>query len=163
LVRNLNPPRVGLVDTAALDDPTSPCSIEQALGLVGDRWSMLVLRDTFRGLRRFDEIRRDLGIPRAVLSDRLRRLVDAGILARRRYQDHPPRDEYRLTEMGRELSPILVALMHWGDRWLQEGEPPTVLVHSACGEPLELGFHCSSCHVDFGPLEISSRHRQEAS
>lgn len=135
----------------------SPCSIEQALGLVGDRWSLLVLRDCFRGLRRFDEIRRDLGIPRAVLADRLRRLVDAGILSRRRYSDHPPRDEYRLTQMGRELSPILVALMHWGDRWLQVGDPPTVLIHSACGEPFDLGFHCTHCAVDFGPLEVASR------
>ncbi len=150
------------MDDTALRDRSTPCSIEQALDLVGDRWSMLILRDSFRGLRRFDEIRRDLGIPRAVLSDRLRRLVDAGILARRRYQEHPPRDEYRLTDMGRELSPILVALMRWGDRWLQDGDPPTVLVHSTCGETFDLGFHCETCGVDFGPLEVSSRHDRGA-
>jgi DNA-binding HxlR family transcriptional regulator len=158
-----------LQDQAERSDPTatpgvgsrgdgSPaCSIEQALQLVGDRWSMLILRDAFRGIRRFDEIRRDLGTPRAVLAERLRKLVDAGILQRQRYQEHPPRDEYRLTDMGRELSPILVALMHWGDRWLQDAGPPTVLVHEPCGSDVHLGFHCPACGVDFGPLEIASR------
>ncbi|MFM7063971.1 MAG: winged helix-turn-helix transcriptional regulator [Actinomycetes bacterium] len=138
------------------EDPA--CSIAASLDIVGDRWTILILRDAFRGLHRFDEFRRDLEIPRAVLADRLRRLVDAGVLVKRPYSEHPPRDEYRLTEMGRELSPILVALMQWGDRWLGGPEgPPTVLVHEPCGTEVDLRFHCWECDRDFSPLEIASR------
>ena len=134
------------------------CSIAAALEVVGDRWSILILRDVFRGIHRFDELRRDLEIPRAVLADRLRRLVESGVLVRRRYSEHPPRDEYRLTDMGRELSPILVALMQWGDRWLGgEDGPPTLLVHEPCGHEVDLGFHCWTCGEDFTPLDIASR------
>jgi len=142
--------------TPANDEPA--CSIAASLDIVGDRWTILILRDSFRGLHRFDEFRRDLEIPRAVLADRLRRLVDAGVLVRRQYSEHPPRDEYRLTDMGRELSPILVGLMQWGDRWLGGPDgPPTVLVHEPCGTEVDLRFHCGTCARDFSPLEIASR------
>src|SRR5688572_6756354 len=94
------------------------CSIARALAVIGDRWTILVLRDCFKGIRRFDEIRRDLDIARPVLADRLKRLVDHGVLEKRLYQERPNRYEYHLTDMGRELSPILVALMHWGDHYL---------------------------------------------
>ena len=142
----------------------SPCSIASALDIVGDRWTILILRDAFRGLHRFDEFRRDLEIPRAVLAERLKRLVDSGVLVKRQYSEHPPRDEYRLTDMGRELSPILVALMQWGDRWLSGPEgPPTILVHEPCGTEINLGFHCWECGTDFTPLDISSRHGAAAS
>lgn len=134
---------------------THACSIARALDVIGDRWSILILRDTFRGIRRFEEIRRDLGIPRAVLSERLASLVDTGVLARRQYMAHPPRSEYRLTEMGRELSPVLVGLMQWGDRWCSGGTPPTILVHESCGTEVDLGFHCQRCDTDFGPTEIA--------
>ena len=134
------------------------CSIAASLDIVGDRWTILILRDAFRGLHRFDEFRRDLEIPRAVLAERLRRLVEAGVLVKRQYSEHPPRDEYRLTDMGRELSPILVALMQWGDRWLGGPDgPPTVLVHEPCGTEVDLRFHCWECDEDFTPLEIASR------
>ncbi len=136
---------------------TEPCSIAAALEIVGDRWTILILRDAFRGLRRFDEFRRDLDIPRAVLADRLRRLVENGVMAKRAYQERPARYEYRLSPMGIELSPILVALMHWGDRWLNEDGAPTLLVHDACGTEVDLGFHCFTCRRDFTPTEISSR------
>lgn len=146
----------GSTELADAADPT--CSIARALGIVGDRWTILILRDAFRGLRRFDELQRDLEIPRAVLSDRLRKLVDAGVLTRRRYQDHPPRDEYRLTSMGLQLSPILVALMQWGDRWLSGPDgAPTLLVHEPCGTEVDMGFHCSTCGTDFTPTDIASR------
>lgn len=134
------------------------CSIARSLDIVGDRWTILILRDAFRGLRRFDEFRRDLEIPRAVLADRLRKLVESGVMVKRRYQDHPPRDEYRLTRMGMQLSPILVSLMQWGDRWL--GGPdgaPTLLVHEPCGTEVDLGFHCGTCGEDFTPAAIISR------
>jgi len=133
------------------------CSIARSLDVIGDRWTILIMRDSFRGIRRFEEIRRDLGIPRAVLSERLGRLVDAGVLSRRQYMDHPPRHEYRLTDMGRELSPVLVGLMQWGDRWLSEDGPPTILVHGPCGTEVDLSFHCACCDAEFGPMEISGR------
>lgn len=133
-------------------------SIAAALDIVGDRWTILILRDAFRGLRRFDELRRDLDIPRAVLADRLRRLVEHGVLVKRKYQDRPARYEYRLTAMGLELSPILVALMQWGDRWLTE-DAATVLVHQPCGTEIDLRLHCWTCEQDFPPTEIRGRAR----
>jgi DNA-binding HxlR family transcriptional regulator len=148
----------GGTSTAAVSGTDLACSIASALGIVGDRWTILILRDAFRGLRRFDEIRRDLDIPRAVLSERLRRLVDAGVLVKRRYQEHPPRDEYRLSRMGLELSPILVALMQWGDRWLSGPDgAPTLLVHEPCGTEIDLGFYCWTCEEAFTPTDIASR------
>ncbi|MBO0731929.1 MAG: helix-turn-helix transcriptional regulator [Acidimicrobiaceae bacterium] len=118
---------------------------------------MLILRDVFRGVRRFDELRVDLGIARPVLSDRLRKLVAAGILRKTQYQERPPRSEYRLTPMGVELSPALIALLRWGDRWLGDDEPTVVLCHSPCGTELEQAFWCRKCRTTFGPLAIRSR------
>ncbi len=118
---------------------------------------MLIIRDVFRGLHRFEELRSELGIARPVLSDRLSKLVDGGILARVPYEEHPPRYEYQLTEMGFELSPALVALMRWGDRWLAGGETGVVLCHGTCGTELEQGFWCPTCAKTFGPRAIKSR------
>jgi DNA-binding HxlR family transcriptional regulator len=145
------------------DDPTTEehpdghpdhGSIVRTLELIGDRWTMLVLRASVRGLRRFDEIRRDLGIARPVLADRLRKLVAGGLLEKVPYQQHPVRHEYRLTPMGIDLSPALVALMRWGDHWLADEAPTTVLVHSRCGTELEQGFWCPRCATTFGPLAV---------
>jgi len=134
-----------------------PCSIQRSLEILGDRWTILIMRDAFRGIRRFDDLRRDLGIARPVLADRLKHLVDAGVLERRRYCDHPPRDEYRLTAMGAALSPTLVALMRWGDEWLSSDGPPTTLIHEVCGEPLDQAFVCWHCNETFGSGAIASR------
>jgi DNA-binding HxlR family transcriptional regulator len=139
----------------AEDEPFD--SIAGTLEIIGDRWTMLILRAVFRGLRRFDELRADLGVARPVLSERLRRLVAAGILEKVPYQQRPERHEYRLTPMGVELSPALVALMRWGDRWLAEDRPTTVLVHRPCGTELAQAFWCDTCEVTFGPLAIRSR------
>lgn len=125
--------------------------------LIGDRWSVLVLRDVFRGVRRFEELHGDLGVSRAVLSDRLRRLTDAGVLTRVQYQRRPDRFEYRLTEMGRELSPVLVALLRWGDRWVGAGDPTAVLVHAPCDTELHQAFWCPTCRTTFGPTSIRAR------
>ncbi len=150
-------------DDAAAPEPGAPevpvdCSIAAALEIVGDRWTILILRDAFRGIRRFDELRRDLDIPRAVLSERLRRLVESGVLVKRRYQERPERFEYRLTPMGLQLSPILVSLMQWGDRWLSgEDGPPTSLVHEPCGTEIDLGYYCWTCQTPFDPTAIASR------
>jgi DNA-binding HxlR family transcriptional regulator len=132
-------------------------SIAQTLAIIGDRWTMLILRDVFRGLHRFDEFRLGLGIARPVLAVRLLRLVDAGILEKVPYREHPPRHEYRLTPMGIELSPTLVALMRWGDRWLAHDQVDIVLYHGACGTELEQGFWCRTCETTFGPRAIKSR------
>jgi DNA-binding HxlR family transcriptional regulator len=132
-----------------------PCSIERSLEIIGDRWTILVLRDAFRGIRRFDDFRRDLDIARPVLADRLRRLVEHGVLEKRQYQDHPPRFEYRLTPMGIDLSPILVALMRWGDHYLATDGAPTVLTHT-CGHALDQEFVCWACNQTFSPTAIRS-------
>lgn len=133
-------------------------SIAATLAFVGDRWSLLILRDAFRGVRRFADLCDDLGIARNILADRLDKLVDAGILERVPYQERPLRHEYRLTAKGRDLSPALVALMRWGDRWAVEGTPPTLLVHDACGTELEQLLRCPACGVEVTPTHIRSRH-----
>jgi len=132
------------------------CSIARTLEVIGDRWTLLILRDAFRGVRRFDQIQRDLGIARNLLTDRLNKLVAHGVLAKELYQAHPPRYEYRLTPKGVDLSPALVALMHWGDQWLAEGEPPVRLVHDRCGHPLDQVFVCWHCDETVTPLHIRS-------
>jgi DNA-binding HxlR family transcriptional regulator len=111
------------------------CSVARSLELIGERWSLLVIRDVFLGHRRFDEIQSSLGIARNVLASRLGRLMDEGILEKRPYQERPVRYEYFLTEKGLDLWPVLVALMAYGDKYgLPEGaEPPTRIVHKECG------------------------------
>lgn len=99
------------------------CAIAQALDVVGDWWTLLIVRDTARGVHRFDALQEELGVSRKVLTERLRLLVDAGVLSREPYQDRPPRYEYRLTRRGRALLPVLIALQDWGDTWVMgEGE-----------------------------------------
>jgi DNA-binding HxlR family transcriptional regulator len=102
------------------------CSIARALEIVGERWTLLIIRDVFLGLRRFDQLQASLGVARNVLTDRLNRLVDEGILERVRYSERPQRFEYRLTDKGRELSLALTALRQWGDEHLSE-KPPRLL------------------------------------
>jgi DNA-binding HxlR family transcriptional regulator len=141
----------------ASPDELPECSIAGTLEIIGDRWSILILRDAFRGVRRFEEIQQDLGIARNVLTDRLNKLVDHGVLERRQYQDRPARFEYRLTPKGVDLSPALVALMRWGDKHLAGEEGPTVLVHEACGTPIDQTFICWDCDTTVAPAQIRSR------
>ena len=129
-----------------------PCSIARTVDLIGDGWTPLVLREAFYGTTRFDEFERVLGIGRNVLSQRLGRLVDVDLLERKAYQQNPPRHDYVLTEKGRELFPILAAMMAWGDRWLAPSEgPPVLLRHEACGHDAHAEVVCSECHE---PLEL---------
>src|SRR3954467_9656371 len=110
------------------------CSIARALEVLGDRWTLLVIRDAFLGLRRFDDFQRDLGVARNVLTDRLGRLVEEGVLERRRYQERPERFEYRLSDKGVELWPVIVHLLKWGDRhYADDAGPPMMLAHRGCG------------------------------
>jgi DNA-binding HxlR family transcriptional regulator len=122
------------------------CSLARALEVVGEWWTLLVLRDLFVGLTRFEDICADLGVATNVLTDRLATLVDHGLVERRRYQDHPERFDYVLTEKGRDLFPAIAALVRWGDRW-ESGEAgaPMTLVHRDCGEATEALVVCSKC------------------
>lgn len=134
------------------------CSIAGTLEIIGDRWTILILRDAFRGIRRFEHFHEDLGVARNLLSDRLSKLVGHGILRKELYEQHPPRYEYRLTAKGRDLSPALVALLQWGDRHLAgPAGPPIELVHAGCGEPLDQVFVCWRCDTTATPAEIRSR------
>ena len=121
------------------------CSVARALSVVGDRWTLLVLRDAFLGARRFEEFRA-VGLTRHRLADRLKKLVAAGVLERVRYQERPPRFEYRLTEKGRDLYPVLVSLVRWGDRWMAgEAGPPVELIHRGCGHVIMPVLACPYC------------------
>jgi DNA-binding HxlR family transcriptional regulator len=133
----------------ALDWSVDNCTIGRALDVVGDRWSFIVLREVFQGIRRFDDLTVRTSIPRAVLTDRLRRLVEAGVLRREPYRDPGARSrsEYRLTQKGLDLYPVLLALQAWGDRYLADPEgPPIQFVHRDCGEPLRLVMRCDAGH-----------------
>ncbi|MBG0814434.1 helix-turn-helix transcriptional regulator [Planomonospora sp. ID82291] len=134
------------------------CSIERTLAVVGEKWTFLVLREAFGGVRRFADMQAATGAPRQVLSARLARLVDEGLLRKVPYREpgQRRRDEYRLTEMGRDLYPIMVALMHWGDRYRSGSDgPPVLLTHRDCGAPVEQHFRCAEGHEVAGPREVT--------
>ena len=128
------------------DYPGQVCSIAKALEVVGERWTLLIVRDVMGGNRRFDELQKGLGIARNVLAARLERLVDEDILERRPYQESPPRYEYFLTLKGLDLWPALIALLGWGDRHTAYPEgPPMLIVHKECGGPVSDRGVCESC------------------
>ncbi|MFI6390271.1 winged helix-turn-helix transcriptional regulator [Nonomuraea sp. NPDC050394] len=121
------------------------CSIAQAVGVVAEPWTPLILRDLFLGLRRFDQLSEDLGISRNLLTQRLERLRAAGVVEKVAYQERPARHEYHLTEAGRDIVPALITLMAWGDRWATPpGGPPALLIHS-CGRQFTPEVTCPHC------------------
>jgi DNA-binding HxlR family transcriptional regulator len=130
------------------------CSIARALEVVGERWTLLVLREISRGAERFEDLQSGLGIARNVLSARLARLCEEGVLERRRYQERPERFSYHLTEKGADLVPVLVLLLAWGDRYAAPDGPPVVLLHGDDGHPLEPTLSCARCgeQVEGGPV-----------
>ena len=122
------------------------CSIARSLEVVGERWTLLILRDVLRGVRRFDDLQQSLGITRSVLSTRLSRLVEEGVLERRRYQERPERFEYRPTDKGLDLWPVIVALLQWGDRYYPAPDgPPVLLEHKGCGGRIDDRRVCTRC------------------
>jgi DNA-binding HxlR family transcriptional regulator len=131
------------------------CSVARSLEVIGERWTLLVLRDAFLGVRRFDDFQRSLGIARNVLAARLGRLVDEGVLERVAYQQRPERFEYRLTEKGRGLWPVVVGLAMWGDRhYAEETGPPKLFQHRDCGGSLTEHLTCSGCGAQLGPRDV---------
>ena len=122
------------------------CSIARTLEIVGSRWTLLVLRDIFAGITRFDAIQSDLGISRKVLAERLASLEEDGVIERRPYQANPPRHDYVLTRKGSELGSILLAMIAWGDRWTAgDAGPPLLFRHEECGQVTHAVAACSEC------------------
>lgn len=134
------------------DYEAQDCSLARALGIVGERWTLLIIRDAFYGVRRFNDFQAHLDVPRAVLSDRLRGLVDAGILDRRPDRESRRGHVYELTASGRELWPVLYALLVWGDRHRHRNA--RTYKHVACGTRLDERGHCPRCALTPGPEDI---------
>ncbi|MEU4681385.1 helix-turn-helix domain-containing protein [Micromonospora sp. NPDC023737] len=132
------------------------CSLARALELVGERWTLLIVRDAFYGVRRYGDFLVHLDIPRAVLADRLANLVEVGILHRRRYQDSPPRDEYLLTDRGVELWSVIYPLWNWSERHYGAGEPLRTFRHATCGTELDPASRCPACGVDVSPGDVEA-------
>ncbi|KAA2256109.1 helix-turn-helix transcriptional regulator [Solihabitans fulvus] len=132
-----------------------PCAAAEALSVVGEKYSLLVLREIFFGVRRFDGIARNTGAPRDVLTARLRHLVDAEVITKVQYHERPPRFEYHLTDAGQELRPVLLLLTQWGDRHLVD-RPPVVWEHH-CGTDLEPVVSCRDCGEEIGPGQLTPR------
>jgi DNA-binding HxlR family transcriptional regulator len=129
-----------------------PCTIARSADILGDHWNLLIIRQACLGVRRFDDFQSTLGIGRNILSQRLSRLVDQGLLTRHEYQARPPRHAYTLTDQGREVYPILAAMAAWGDRWLTGPEgSPLVLHHTACDHDMQAVVVCSECEQ---PLDV---------
>ena len=132
------------------------CSVAQCLEVVGEWWSMLIVRDAFLGVTRFDRFQDRLGISRNILNERLTRLVEEGVMQRVRYSEHPPRYEYRLTAKGRDLWPVLTAMRQWGDKYAAPTGPPLQLVHKSCGKVSQAVLTCSACGERLTPRDVQA-------
>jgi DNA-binding HxlR family transcriptional regulator len=130
------------------------CSVAQCLEVVGEWWSMLIVRDAFLGVTRFEEFQRRLGISRNILQQRLATLVDAGVFVRVPYSEHPMRHDYRLTDKGRDLWPVLTAMRQWGDQYAAPLGPPISVSHQACGSTAGAVLVCGSCGEPIGPRDV---------
>lgn len=132
-----------------------PCSVARAQAVVGDRWTMLILRSAFMRVRRFEDFQKQIGLSRHRLADRLTRLVAQGVFEKQAYQDRPLRHEYRLTQKGLELYPVLMALVAWGDKWADEGSgPPLLFRHQRCNHEFHAVLSCSHCGEPIEPREV---------
>jgi DNA-binding HxlR family transcriptional regulator len=148
----------GMSGAWALDYDTRNCTIGAALQVVGEKWTFLVLREAFNGVRRFDDMRRRTGMPRQILSNRLSRLVHEGLLRKVPYREagQRSRSEYRLTERGLDLYPLLIALLEWGNKHTASSDGPQVeLRHRACGAPVRLELRCADGHQLASAREVT--------
>lgn len=132
------------------------CSIAATLEVVGERWSLLIVRDVLLGLRRFDQFQADLGIARNVLQTRLQRLIEAGVLEKRLYQERPKRYEYFLTDKGLDLWPTIVAMLQWGDKYAAPAGPPVILEHRDCGGAVDEHRICTACGARLTALDVQA-------
>jgi DNA-binding HxlR family transcriptional regulator len=145
-----------LAEMRASELAEQDCSIARPASLLGDRWTLVILREAFNGIKRFEDFQETLGISRSLLSERLNRLVEAGVLRREPYKDSVrTRDRYRLTEMGLDLYPVLMALRDWGDRWLRDG-PRARIRHRGCGGEPTLELRCSVCGEEVGARDAEA-------
>lgn len=134
------------------------CSLARALSVVGDRWTLLILRDAFLRVRRFEDFQARLGIARRVLTERLAGLVADGVLEKVAYQERPTRHEYRLTQKGLDLYPVVLSLVHWGDAYYAGPEGPPVLHrHKACGCDFRSVLTCSACGEPVAARDVEAR------
>jgi len=134
---------------------TEPCPVARTMAVIGDRWTVLILRDALRGVTRFDDFHGRLKCSRAIIAERLAAMVERGVLVREPYEIHPPRHDYRLTEMGRSLSPILMMMSQWGEDWMPNPTGYRVKrVHSTCGCAFQPVLHCSECHEPLRAGEV---------
>jgi len=137
------------------DLAAEPCSVARTVAVIGDRWTLLILRDCFLGVRRFEAFQERLGISRTIIAERLKLLVDEGVLTKVAYQDRPVRHEYRLTEKGLALHPVIMAVVHWGDRFYGgEAGAPLLHRHKTCGHDFHPVMTCSECGEAVGPREV---------
>ncbi len=154
-----SPREADRIRSRRVSDPDSlergrPCSVARTLLILGDPWTFLVLRETFFGIRRYEELRTRLGIATNILRDRLSRLTEQGILVKRLYQESPERFEYRLTEKGKDFYGPFIAMMRWGDKWLSGGKPPLRLRHRDCDRDFGAVLVCDHCHQELNPRQM---------
>jgi len=135
---------------------SSACTIARAVSAVGDEWTLMILREMFLGSRRFDDFLRQTGMSSHILSQRLKKLTAQGVVCRDAYSQRPLRHEYRLTEMGRDLWPVIVAMKQWGDRWLGDGVTPVQIVHKDCGHVTHPRMTCSECGEVMGAQDAEA-------
>ena len=134
------------------------CSAARALELVGERWSLLIIRDAlFAGHARFGDFQRSLGVAPNILAARLDSFVAAGLMERRQYSEHPEHYEYLLTGKGRDLAPVIVALSAWGDRYAAPNGPPIIYEHTACGSEIHQQIRCTACGEEIRNADIGVR------
>ncbi len=135
-----------------------PCSVARTLAVIGDRWTLMILRDLFLGANRFEHFQQSLGIPRTTLSERLRLLEREGVVRKLPYQEKPTRYKYRLTAKGVDLYPVLITLVQWGDKYYAgEAGPPVVHHHKRCGHDFSAVLTCSECNGAISPFETEPR------
>ena len=134
------------------------CSVARSVAVIGDRWTLMLLRDCFLGIRRFEDFERRLGISRSIIADRLKILTDEGVLRREAYQARPVRHDYRLTDKGLALHPVMMAIVHWGDvHYAGDDGPPLIHRHKACGCDFTPVQTCSECGEAVGAREVEVR------
>ncbi|WP_158963583.1 winged helix-turn-helix transcriptional regulator [Chachezhania sediminis] len=135
------------------DLASSACSVARSIEKVGDTWSLMLLREFFLGTRRFEALHKNTSISPHVLSGRLKAMCEEGVIEKRQYSEHPPRDEYVLTQKGRDLWPVVLALKAWGDRWL-DGPQAVTLRHRSCGQVMQPVITCQACGQAVTPRDV---------